>query len=523
MSTKAYKVNVIIETPSGTIASDNISITHSINDIPVAAVSVVPRTAAEIELFGNLEKNLFKEFKITTIVNGDTSLALSGQFVGLETNASASGIREVVNVRGGLYKLTQMGTLMPGLHLLGEHSMRRLSLNSAIIKSMYLTNQSPAKTKNNIIEVFQETLNRLFAAVTSATPAKPNDPSGFYGPMGKALESLYKFHSTQGKSVLTTEFKKIKIAAGLDSTAYNTWEPEKIKDIVSSISGAPGSTFWNVLIALCEKYQIHLGTYSDKIFAVPANQVGEPSIEISPEDITSVAVSPFPIFAPTRCLFSVSGDSGQAWKNIPAGGMFPSIDKADKPTKFEEKIGAIRAITYTMPGFALHRKGIASPVLTNIFSDPKGNASLGLTYGGAASMSSALFAKIAQQNILQTIKDDHAQMKKQKEEDDMFAQTYLAKETFKHRTGSLSLRYSPNVPVGLVAKFKDPVYKKSYQGYITRVTHNISSSSIGTDITMQYVIGDKEKEFLGLDTGGYMGNMIYPNYKAGDLKKLLGI
>lgn len=522
MSTKAYKVTVLVTTPNGTIAADNISITHSINDIPVASISVVPQTEKEIKIFSNLEQNLFKDFSISVGMGKSSNLVLTGQFVGLETTASTTSAREIINIRGGLYKLATMGTWMPGLHILGEHSTFRLSLNSNTLKTLLLINQSQAKTKKNIIEVFQETLDRLFLAISQATPAKTSSTNSFYGSMGKALKALYKFHATQGQSALKAEFKKIKVASGLDSTSYYAYTPESVHQITANICSSSGSTFWNILMALCELYQIHLGTYADKVFAVPANQVGEPSIEIPPEDIVSISISPFPIYSPTRCIFTASGNVTQAYKGLPSIGMFPPIDKANKPTQFEEKMGAVRPIAYSKPGFALHRQGVAAPVQTNINSNIIQMGTIQQRGGGITDIAFLLIQQTIK-DIKESIAAKQALMKRYRDEDNMFAQTYLAKETFKHRTGSLNLRYSPNIPVGLVVKFSDPIYKKSYQGYVTRVTQDISSSAIGTTVIMQYVIGDKEREFLGLDTGGYMDNLLYPNYKAGDLIKMLGI
>jgi len=519
-----------VTTPNGDIACDNVTITHKLNDIPVATISAIPRTEQEVILAQDIDANLFKKFTVTTEINGTKSVIFEGEFAGAQSIDSPNSVQLGISLYGGLYKLAQMSALTLGLHILGEHSMYRFSTQSAAFLKLVLSNSTQQSSQSTIVEIFGDILQSVFTAVINATPSSPGvrgSAKTIYGNISSALQSLYQFHSKSNQDLLTKELDKIKVAQGLSIDAYAAYSSEKVKTAIFTVCSSPGASFWEILMKLCEMYQMNLGTHGDQIYAMPFSPVGSPGINITATDLKSVRIDPLPLQFPTRCYFSTSGYVGSSIHGMTSNGSFPTADKADKPTELEKKLGSIRVIFYNLPDFALHRKQIASPTSQQIKNTKNPNNrktySTPYTKGGtpsgntppAQNQTPAVQLK-AQQKI-----DD---LNKIRIADDAFAKIYLLKEMFKHRTASIEMRYYPDLPVGCVVKFIDPFFRKGYQGYVTSVSHNLSSTgSIGTTLSLQYVIGDKEREYLGFDADGYFDNLLYPSYQSSELLALLGI
>lgn len=460
------KVEVFFES-NFSFAADSVNVEYGLNDIPTANLSLILRTAEEVQQLQSIDSNLFTPVKIKVKINNEEVTVFEGVLAGIQTRSSAAGISASAGLYGGLYKLSQLSVATLGFHP-QANTLSQVSMKSLLLDTTNLSASSDLITtiKNTLTVV----INKAVTAIQS-----DNLLNNDIQQIPQAVKDLFKFQGETYLKVLDEELSKLK-SVKIESSVYELISNERLKHIILYYGNTPNLDYWSFLINLCETYQLSIGALNDNIYVIPSSPLGEEAITIIPEDISSIQISPFPIHLPTRCYFSIQKQSSS---DMSLMGMFPVLDNAAKATTLEQKLGTIRALYYSEPGWALHNKDEVGDV---------GDSS------GAKKKLTVL---------------------------DKFAQAYLLKETLKHRTASLTTKFLSNIPVGAVIAFTDPFFNKSYRGYVTGVSHSISSTAIYTSIQLQYVVSSTEREFLGLDADGYTENPLYPEYSSKDLVSLL--
>jgi len=469
MSTSLYSITADLKTGDTYLASNNIYIAYGLNDIPTASVSVIPRTKEEAASLQVLDKNLFKEMVISIGINGQTKDIFNGYFVGAQTESSPVSATSVVTLNGGLYKLSQMSCALLGFSVINSSDFNRILLKAGTAAGISTTQQMESLTGSTMIDVFRGVLTLLFSYISSAM----DQAQGSFSDVQKSAENvamatLYKFHSQLNTSVIQSEFNKIITSTALSPEKYNTISKEVKESIIFQTATSPQSTFWDVLISLCEIFQIVIGNSLGTTYAIPLSPVSDWTNFIYPDDIQSISVSPFPLKLYTRCYFSTKGNIDFS-SDIGGYGFYPPLSSAGELTPLEKALGTIHILTYSLPGLAIYIEGNPS---------------------------------------YKTLLDD-------------IAKNHWIKESFKHRTASLQLRFYPSIHVGQVVGFLDTFFKKEYQGYVTRVVHHLNSDAgiATTSVTLQYVLSMDEKKYLGIDESLGVSNPIYPSYK-GDITTL---
>lgn len=401
----------------------------------------------------------------------DSNIIFSGVCTGGQPYTTSGKVAYTVTAKGELYKLNQMNPYLLGFQVIdGPGNINRAKMSK--FNSHFISTYSNAKGITDLLSYFQYILGQIIQYIITVIPEiETNKGNRSETQLSSSLTELYKFHASNNSKFIDEQFKKI-LKIGMDSDIL-TYYPDEIKrEELESICQNPGATFWDILILFCSKYQLCIGAHKDKIYMAPYSPMQTPSLTIAPQTMTSINVSPLPLNMYTRCYLNPPAETFPSGvytgSEIPMG-TYPELDKCASPTQLEKRLNCIRVLRYNAPGLALY----LTSSLTNSASD-----------------------------VRKTI--------------DALAKMYFFSENFKHRYGNISCIYLPDIPVGITVKFDDTFFKKSYRGYVTEVTHVITTDSIQTNIGLQYVIEDKEIDFLGFGTLDFT-NSIYPKFTGKSL------
>ena len=444
----------VTEEDGGSLDCESIIIQNRINDIPTAMLKWAVPPSSESGLLQALEKGLLQKYTINV---NDTDIFV-GYNGGVPLTVTSSGIDLQLHLFGGMYKLSTLSCNVLGFHSFGSDDLSRSPQRYEDIKNTYM-HEAAAIQSSNIVEVFKKLLDILFKYIKTIGA----EGSGAYW---NGLYALYTINSNLYQTVLDTELKKLVEIAGSEAVKFQEIKHTIIAHTFGMLAQNPQVTFWDLLVNLCEMYQLNIGSHNNKIYVFPNYPFGEPTITLQPNVVSSINISPIPMKIPTRCYFSTTGSIDKKKYGVPAIGGYPPITGTPELTLLEKRLNTIRIIRYEYPGVMLYRN-----------SDEK----------------ETLIAN------------------------DM-AQSYLAKETFKTRTAQLTVRYNTNVPIGSIVKFIEPLFSNIYQGQVMGVVHSISSSSIQTELYLQHVASEKEMEFLGFKS---LTNPVYPQYKSSNLDVIL--
>lgn len=492
MSVTYNKFNLTVETSNGEIATDAVTVNHLLNDIPTANISFIPRTTKEIALVNNIDNDLFETYTIRASINNKSEIIFEGQLSGSQTVDNVDQIQISLSLYGGLYKLSQLSTFLPGMHSFSSADMYLSRKFSTKNGPLYFTNIAKfVKNGNSLIDVFKNVSLTLLQEVIKISDqiGSPNSVSFPYGSVSTLTKDLIKTIGNQYKDTIESEYNKLLVPTSITSDSIKLFSESVVKSMLLNFASSPDSTYWNYLVRLCEQYQLCIGTYADATFIAPFFPVSNPLINISSSDVSTVSISPLPLKIPTRCFYSAASALGTA---VSYYGSFPSGQKATQLTALEKKLGTIRTLVYNKVGPSYFIKQNPSKLITALKTQNKSTTN----------------------TLSQDVKNFEKQL-------DKFAQAYLIKETFKHRTGTLNLRYYTKIPTGVVISFSDPFYNKKYRGFVTQVIHTLTGTSVQTTVMLQYVMSESEITALGLKNDGYLESILYESYNPSNLISLL--
>lgn len=431
----------IVVTIGGSTVSpvENVIIQHSLNDIPSATI------------FG-ITAPVLEECKI--MYDGQT--VFSGLSGGSQADISGGHVSKVTTIHGGLFKLQQMSTTVPGLQYFGTYNT--LSINQA---NMQFANSVLGKLLNELsgssmLDIFKQILTSTFTYISQAMDDTISSVAR--NPMQEGTLEVFKKHLEQNSSVLDTELSRVQELGGLTPDIFETFAASHIYGIITQMVRSQGVTFFNLFQALCELYQISLGTSGNNIYAFPTAPIGKPSKILSENNIVSFSVGPFPLKLPTRCYITTTIPVDPAKEAISSTGSYPSFESAGQLTKLEQKLGTMRAIHYECP-----------PYTTLRGSEPENTRS----------------------NL------------------DDLAKGYLMKESFKYRQGQLTVPWGEQIAIGDIISVPT-IYNRfpTFTGYVVGTILNVKSCTLTCNL--QYVYTPDEAGTLGLFLFG--SPSIYPGW-----------
>lgn len=458
------KVTVDIGTEFKDLHVDSISIMHTLDDIPIATAAIHSKDKAEADWLTRMDKLLFQVASIAVSMNGIVTDTFTGIFAGAQTVSNASNVGYSITIYGGPYRLHQMSTFSADLHVLLPGDLTILQN-----KMVSIVNGPTFKMTSSVVTNFVNFIISLLKESHEAVNFKPTEMTLQQSAILNAYKKLHTFHYDTFIDVFEKEMAKI-IDVGAASEILNAAQRLHQGSRLASLADHANSTIWSLFMYMLSTYRLHVSSYDNKTIVFPDDPLTVSSISLDNEFVSSISVSPFPISVYTRCYFKLIGnvagskskDGKTPQSSVIESAMYPTLQKCGEKTPLEKLTGAVRVLLYDEP-------------LTNI-------------------------NKVATEE-----KYPHGVY-------DAIAKGHLIKESFRNRSASIGLAYGKvKVPLGVVITFTDPFFSKVYHGYVVRVHHNVSTTSIGTSLSLQYVLSDAERELLGIDKE-YISNVLYPDY-----------
>ena len=416
-------------------------------------------------------------------------LLFFGEVIGYGMSVSSNNISYNINLISFLSNLSDFKIAIPGLY--GDvpftYNFAPLSYNakeSPIVGNIQALIEKLTNNKNNPIEngldLYDTIIENYEDAVQNAN--SPSAPAN--------LKHLYKNVIDIFKDISNNLFDYLSL---LDYNLTDIKVPSELyKNLVRYITyiwlSKPELSFWELLLIILETFGLNLLDYGPRYTVYGKANLLDPSefrilnnIQVS--DILNLEIGDQPFNRINKVIISTSSFGGyysdaKSLKTNALYGIYPKDNLEGTP----------RYLFYDTPFF-----------LSYFIYD---------SYKYTVKQLKQRHIKYNKKSHqIDKTKSDNINFKAQQIVADKYAKYFYMLKRFEQRTGSVSLRFMPNIVPGLPCKIYDPFKQLTFDCYILQTTHSIDATSGSLSTTVSF----NNIRYPG-DIDEYpFKNVIYPN------------